>query len=94
MKITPRNTAGWWAFTGWLLALVPIHIAYFYLMGSDPGTRRTVICTAIFVLAMAIWGIAMTLWMKARSEIIDIRELLEIKQERDRRRARGRSPLR
>ncbi len=88
-KIAPRNGAGLRATIIWVLALVPIVVLFIWAMSSAPNGRIQGLYTMIYVVAMLGWSIAMFLWMKARSEIVDFDELIQIKREQDRAKKRS-----
>jgi hypothetical protein len=90
MQIIPRNAAGWRALAAWMLALAPIAGLYIWALSDDPGTEDVVVATVLYSVVMAIWAIAMIRWTKARSEVIDLNELIAWKKERDEARKRGR----
>lgn len=89
VKINPRNAAGWRALGLWMagffamlgLFLVSISRAH---SGSVIGAL-----TVLFLFGTAIWAIAMIRWMMARSEMIDVQELLKVKREVDAKKRRG-----
>ncbi|HUQ13705.1 MAG TPA: hypothetical protein VM055_05455 [Novosphingobium sp.] len=89
MKIVPRGAFGWWSLVGWMLALVPICVTYIYAMSRDPSPALMWADTAAYGVALAIWSIVMIRWLKARSEIVDVAELREIKRRADRSSKRG-----
>ena len=82
-KIEPRNAEGWRATALWLLGLIPIVGSSMWITASRPGGMLLWLCVGLFAVAMLLWAVAMIRWMKARSEIIDIDDLLQIKRERD-----------
>ena len=85
VNIMPRNARGWLALLAWMVPLVPVVALYGWAMeGGDNAIRVT--ATFGFVVLLAIWTLLMVRWMKARSEIVDIDELLK---ERDRRQNGG-----
>lgn len=43
-------------------------------MRHNPSKAQEVAYTLGFILMMTLWGIAMTIWMMARSEIVDLRK--------------------
>lgn len=87
IKITPRNAAGWRAFGLWMLAvlspvmlIVPLAIRF----DDTPNEWVVIWLTVPFLLLMGGLIIAMIRWMKARSEIVDVDGLIEIKRQQDR----------
>lgn len=87
-RIVPRNAAGYRATFVWLLSLVPVVGAFIYAMSQVEDGISVAIAIALYTAAMLTWVILGVRWMKARSEVVDMRELLEIKRERDRNRIR------
>jgi hypothetical protein len=90
IKINPRNASGWRALGLWMAAFLAV--LGLFLLGMDRTTSAAMHggMTVLFVLATAIWAIAMIRWMMARSEMIDVKELLAIKRELDRQKRGGR----
>jgi hypothetical protein len=77
MKIMPRNAAGWRAFGLWMLPFFGVTAVFCAVVvemekkgASDMIINLTM--TLPFVIGTIIWSIAMTRWMKARSQIIKI----------------------
>lgn len=71
MQIKPRNGRGWLAFALWMTAFFPMLGLYIWLIdGEDQSFVH--MATVGFVLLTGIWVFAMTLWMKAHSEIVDL----------------------
>lgn len=86
IKIMPRNAAGWRALGLWMLvlllpsfALIPIAIR----LDDTPQEHLAIWAMVPLLAIMAVTSVAMIRWMKARSEIVDMDELLAIKRERD-----------
>lgn len=90
MKIVPRGGAGWRAFGLWMGAFMLMLVAFLTAMPWVQGSTGQMAATGIFLAVTAQWAVAMIRWMLARSEIIDLRELTELKRERDAARPRGR----
>lgn len=89
-KINPRNAAGWRAFALWMagfFAVLAVFLSSIGRIGSNASKGGLV---ALFLLATAIWVVTMVRWMMARSEMIDVKELLEIKRELERQKRQGR----
>ncbi|MFM5925219.1 MAG: hypothetical protein ACKOPG_13635 [Novosphingobium sp.] len=91
MKIMPRGRAGWTASGLWMLAMLALTGTFVWLMGEKPTGAKVAAYVAGYTLAMCGWAIAMIAWMKARSEVIDMDELLELKRELDRKKQSGRN---
>lgn len=89
MKIVPRNAAGWRMFGLWMVSLVPLVVAFTAAMATELGPQAEIVIVIAFLAATAVWAVAMIRWMLARSEIVRLDELLELKRERDRRNRRG-----
>lgn len=87
-RIVPRNAAGYRATFVWMLLLAPIVGAFIYVVAQVEDGTTHAIATGIYIAAMLAWSILGIRFMKARSEVVDMRELLEIKRERDRNRNR------
>lgn len=84
LKIVPRNGAGWRALILWVLALAPITGLLLWFAESEPEDVRLWAVLAAYFVAMIIWGMAMTRWMLARSEMVDLEDLLAFKREQGR----------
>jgi Flp pilus assembly protein TadB len=82
-KIAPRNAAGVRASIVWMLALAPIIGLFVWAMNVAQSSTHIVTYTALYLAAMLVWAVSMIRWMKARSEIVDLEELMQIKRERD-----------
>jgi hypothetical protein len=88
-RISPRNAEGWKWMMVWTLALVPICGLFGWILSFEPRPALVALCVGLFVLTMIGWSVAMIRWMMARSEVIDINELLKLKRELDARKAAG-----
>ena len=84
LKIVPRNAAGWRALIVWMLALAPITGLFLWFAQSEPQGVRLWAGLAAYLVAMMIWGLGMMRWMLARSETVDLEDLLAFKREQDR----------
>lgn len=82
-QIAPRNAAGWRAIAFWMLALVPIVGLFVWAISLELSRTLTGLFISLYIVAMLLWSIAMIRWTKARSEIVDMQELLKIKREQD-----------
>lgn len=94
IKIMPRNGEGWRALGLWMLALMsPSALLVPLAIKLDDTPREWIVIWALipFLLIMGAIGIAMVRWMMARSEIVNIEDLLAIKREQDRQRKSGRN---
>ncbi|MFM5953591.1 MAG: hypothetical protein ACKOPE_04720 [Novosphingobium sp.] len=91
MKITPRGRAGWIATGPWMLAMLALTGTFVWSMGGKPTGAEVAAYVAGYTLAMGFWAIAMIVWMKAHSEVVDMDELLELKRELDRQKQSGRN---
>lgn len=87
MKIVPRNAAGWWAFVLWMVGFFAMAGLFVLFMNGEPTKGTMIAMLILYVVATTAWAIAMIRWMKARSEIIDMEDLLALKRERDRQRS-------
>lgn len=90
MKIVPRGVAGWKAMALWLLAMVPAIALFAMVMKREPSTGAAIAAILVYALFMILWGVAMIRWMLARSEIVDMRELMAIKRRQDAEKRRNR----
>ena len=89
MKIVPRGAAGWRAFGLWMASLGLMVAVFLAAMEAlrEPAMQTT--AAVAFVVIVLIWAVAMIRWMMARSEIVDLNELMKLKRESESRRARG-----
>ncbi len=90
MKIVPRNAAGYRGMFVWMLSLIPIVVVFIWAISSEPSGAFLALIVGSYILALLGWVIAMIRWMKARSEIVNLEELLALKRERDAAAKRGR----
>jgi hypothetical protein len=87
--ISPRNAAGWRAFAVWMAALFCATGMFVWASvaaqeaGWEDG-KILLYLTIPFLVATAFWAIAMIRYMKARSEIVDVDSLTQLKRELDR----------
>lgn len=88
MKIVPRNAAGWRAFGLWMAGFGLMLAAFLASLAAMREESALIAATVGFVALTLIWTVAMLRWMMARSEVVDLKELLEIKRERDKGRRR------
>jgi len=89
VKISPRNAAGWRAFAVWMLALFCATGVFVWvsIVADEAGwddSRILLFLTLPFLLVTGVWALAMFRYMKARSEIVDVDSLLQIKRDIDR----------
>ncbi len=89
-KIVPRNAQGWRETILWMLLIAPIIGLFLWFGSSEPEGIRLYVGLGLFLVAMLIWGIGGAIWMRRRSEVIDLEELLALKRERDREATRRR----
>jgi hypothetical protein len=83
LKIVPRTAAGWRAFGLWMLSLFPICGLFIAMITREPEGAALLVLVVIYMLALIIWGIAMTRWMLARAEVVRVEELLDLKRQMD-----------
>ena len=87
MQIVPRNAAGWRAFALWLVLAGLITGAYLLIMEGGLDTQNggdMALVTVAFVIAMTIWAVAMSRWMYSRSEVIDVRKVVDERRRQSR----------
>lgn len=88
-KIAPRNAEGVRATIFWVLALIPVTGLFMWMMNGAQTDALTTLYIILYIAAIVLWSLAMMRWMKARSEIVDFEELLQIKREQDRAKKRS-----
>lgn len=89
LKIVPRNAAGWQALGGWLASYF-IATALFLVIATHSAEIMAIYLTVGFLIFTLAWIAAMTRWMLARSEVVSLDELLELKREQNARKRGGR----
>jgi RsiW-degrading membrane proteinase PrsW (M82 family) len=82
-KIAPRNAAGVRATIAWTLLLAPIAVPFIWALNGEKTDALKALYIALYIAAMLLCSILMMRWMKARSEIVDFEELLQIKRAQD-----------
>jgi hypothetical protein len=90
LKIAPRNAAGWRATGWWMAVFIALTGLFVWMMNLAVFSAHAGLAVTAYVVAITIWTVAMTMWMKARSEMIDLDELVALKRERDEHMRRGR----
>lgn len=88
-NIVPRGRKGWALMGLWLALLLPLVVAFGIYAEAHEGQPEFFIALAVFLAAMLVWTIAMIRWMKARSEVVDVGRMLDLKRQQERKR-RGR----
>lgn len=83
LKIMPRNAAGWRTLIVWMLALAPITGLFLWFASGEPEGVPLWTGLAAYLVAMMVWGLGMMRWMLARSEIVDLEDLLAFKRAQD-----------
>ena len=88
VKISPRNAAGWRTFAVWMIAFFGATGVFVWTTavaenaGWSDG-KILLFLTLPFLLVTALWAFAMIRYMKARSEIVDMDSLIQLKREQD-----------
>lgn len=89
-NIEPRNARGWRLLLGWI-SLSLLMIGGFALFSEGQHSQSTfAIGLGVFLLGLAVWTVGGIIWMRARSEVVDVEDLLRLKREAERNRRRGR----
>jgi hypothetical protein len=83
MRIVPHGAGGLLATLGWMIALAPIVVLFIWALNNASSNGLIALTIGLYILALLGWVFAMVRWMKARSEIVDMEELLDLKRERD-----------
>lgn len=84
IRINPRNAAGWRALGLWMAAFFAMLTVFLVSVGRVHSGAATGGLVALFLFVTAIWAITMIRWMLARSEMVDVQELLKLKREIER----------
>lgn len=88
VKISPRNAAGWRALAVWMGAFFGATGVFVWAtaVADKAGwsdSKVLVFLTLPFLFVTAVWVFAMIRYMKARSEIVDVDSLLQLKREQE-----------
>ncbi|WP_309623776.1 hypothetical protein [Novosphingobium sp.] len=84
IRINPRSAAGWRALGLWMAGFFAMLGLFLTGMATAERPQLQAGFTALFLLATAIWAVTMIRWMMARSEMINVKELLALKRQLDR----------
>lgn len=76
LKIVPRNAAGWRATIIWMLMLAPPTGLFSWAMADEPTGIKLAAILIVYLLTTAIWTVGGLRWMWARSEVIDVEQML------------------
>ncbi len=88
-NITPRNASGWMQMGVWMalfVAMIAGFAAYDSARMADDAFGTV---DAVFLLGVLVWAVGGILWMRTRSEVVDVEELLRFKREAQRKSRRG-----
>jgi hypothetical protein len=88
-NITPRNASGWIQMGVWMALLVAMIVGFSRFDEARPTDSSFGGADAAFLVGMLVWTIGGIWWMRARSEVIDVGELIKLKREAERK-GRGR----
>lgn len=86
--ITPRGTAGWLQFGAWMAVFVVMTAAFAIYGESVEGQPEFRVALALYLAAVLVWSLASIRWMKARSEVVDVQEILRLKRGNEQKRSR------
>jgi len=89
-NIVPRGRRGWMLTGLWVAGLLIPAAAFEHYVGMHAGRSEFFVGLALLLAATLVWAIAMTRWMKARAEVIDLRTINAPGREKNRRGGRGR----
>lgn len=90
IKISPRNALGWKLMGWWMAAMLVLAGLFILAMSGHPRSTTAIAYTVAFLIATTVWAIAMIRWMMARSEVINLDELIALKRQQDEARQRSR----
>lgn len=88
IKIVPRNGEGWRGVGLWVVGLLALLGGFIGVLASASSETLLITAVAVFLVATLVWVFAMIRWMMARSEVVDVEDLLRLKRERDQTRRR------
>jgi hypothetical protein len=89
-NIEPRNARGWRLMLTWLALPLPLIGGFALFAEKQSESPAFAAVLAVFIFAMALWGIGGVMWMRARAEVVDVQALLRLKREQERKqRGRG-----
>lgn len=88
IRITPRNAEGWRLLVIWMVpffAGTGVFVSISVAAEKQGWSENSILLIALlgFLPATLIWAVIMIRWMWARSEIIDVNGLIEIKRQQD-----------
>jgi hypothetical protein len=88
IRITPRNAEGWRLFAIWMvpfLAAIGVFVWISVAAEKQGWSENSILLIALLGLLpiSLVWAVIMIRWMWARSEIIDVNGLIEIKRQQD-----------
>jgi hypothetical protein len=83
VKIVPRGAPGWLATAAWLVPQFAMTGLFAWLLAQGGSRGTTTALTVGYVLLTLALSWALYQWAKARSEVIDMDELLALKRQRD-----------
>lgn len=92
IKIVPRGGAGWRAFGAWMAAFGIMLAGFLAIMATLGDSSIGIAVTAVLVVISIVWAVVMIRWMMARSEMVDLDEMLDLKRRNEGSRPKGRRP--
>lgn len=84
IKIVPRNAQGWRWLGLWLAAYGLLLAGYLAVAAALTDDSAVTAAIVGFLAISGMWAFAMIRWMLARSEVLNLKELIELKRKRDR----------
>ena len=84
--IMPRGKAGWAQFAVWMAVFAVPTVVFAIYAERLEGRPEFWAALALYLGATLVWSLASIRWMKARSEVVDVHELLRLKREQERKR--------
>lgn len=88
-RIVPRNAKGWRYLLAWWATILPIAGLAIGFASRYPDGPALYVGLVMFLIVMGFWAIGGIIWLRARSEVLDVEEFLSFKRESERKRRRG-----
>jgi hypothetical protein len=79
-NIVPRGPRGWFQLGLWLALLAPTTIAFAVYAEAHEGKPAFYVALGVYMVALLIWSVALTFWAKARTEVVDVEEMLRLQR--------------
>lgn len=85
-NITPRNASGWIQMGVWMALFAAMTAGFSRFDEARPAGSTFGAADAAFLVCVLVWAIGGVWWMRARSEVVDLEQMLKLKREAERKR--------